>query len=103
MQKLEFELKKGVDTDSITKKIEDFFQQCPDQNLAEARFTIREGHHNITHRDWNVPGSRPHEIAVQMATLIGQYTSGKDEHFSAIAEVYFPPQSDHPDPGRKRD
>jgi hypothetical protein len=98
MQKLTFDFKKDADLDSIAKKISEFFTQCPGQNPADAKLTISErGHNAITHNGWNAGQNPPmHEVARHIATSVVQYSSGKDDYFSATVEVFFPPSRPAP-------
>jgi len=92
MQKLTFDFRKNPDLNLITQKISDFFGQRTGDDPADVELAIREKQHEITRHGWNA-GQNPkaHEVAQRMATFIVQYTAGKDDDFSAIAEISFPP------------
>ena len=98
MDKLSIKFSKNADIESIAQEITDFFGRCPGQNPADAKLAIREkGHDQITHNGWNAGRTPPpHEAARHIATSVVQYASGKDDYFSATAEVFFSPNRPAP-------
>jgi hypothetical protein len=93
LKKLSFNFSKDADIGTIAKQISEFFEQCPAENPADARLAIREGVNEIAHNGWNTgQNPSPDEVAGHIANHVIRYTSGKDDHFVATAEVSFRPR-----------